>query len=91
MEDLHLIVGLGNPGRRYAANRHNVGFQIVDRLGAAHGLRFTRRQGNALVGLYLRAFQFGYPPAFRNRRHQHGYHGYQRRTSFHFAYDAYSQ
>ncbi len=33
-----LVVGLGNPGAKYARNRHNIGFQVVDELAASHGL-----------------------------------------------------
>jgi PTH1 family peptidyl-tRNA hydrolase len=44
-----LIVGLGNPGRKYAHNRHNVGFQCLDRLAQAHGLSF----GSGVLSLAL--------------------------------------
>lgn len=32
-----LLVGLGNPGAKYAGNRHNIGFMAVERIARAHG------------------------------------------------------
>ncbi len=45
----YLIVGLGNPGSRYAGTRHNAGFMAVDELARLHGLRFSGKQANAEV------------------------------------------
>jgi PTH1 family peptidyl-tRNA hydrolase len=37
-----LVAGLGNPGARYANNRHNLGYQVVDELAARAGVRFRK-------------------------------------------------
>jgi PTH1 family peptidyl-tRNA hydrolase len=46
-----MIVGLGNPGRKYAKNRHNVGFQCLERLAQGHALAFEKQQSSGLLAL----------------------------------------
>ncbi len=47
---MKLIVGLGNPGRGYANNRHNLGFMCINHLARRQGIRFDKKQGKARVG-----------------------------------------
>ena len=41
---MRLFVGLGNPGAKYANNRHNIGFMVVDEIARRHGFAPWRRR-----------------------------------------------
>jgi PTH1 family peptidyl-tRNA hydrolase len=44
-----LVVGLGNPGREHANNRHNVGWMVVDELARRHGAAFRSKFSGRLA------------------------------------------
>jgi PTH1 family peptidyl-tRNA hydrolase len=51
---MKLIVGLGNPGTKYAGNRHNIGFMALDRIASDHGFGpwRTKFQGQVSEGRF---------------------------------------
>jgi PTH1 family peptidyl-tRNA hydrolase len=47
MDDMRMIVGLGNPGDEYADTRHNTGFKVIDSLAETVGIKVKRRKFGA--------------------------------------------
>lgn len=48
---MKLIIGLGNPGRIYAHNRHNIGFMCLNHFAKTQGIHFDKKQGLARTGV----------------------------------------
>lgn len=48
---MKIIIGLGNPGKKYGKTRHNVGFMTVSALADRHGIRLNTKAFNSLVGM----------------------------------------
>lgn len=48
---MYVIAGLGNPGAKYEKTRHNVGFQVVDRLAEEYGIEMNQKKHRALCGM----------------------------------------
>ena len=47
---MYLIVGLGNPGKKYEHTRHNVGFDMIDILGNKYNIDINRRKFKGIFG-----------------------------------------
>lgn len=47
---MKVVLGIGNPGRKYSATRHNVGFRVIDRVAGALGVEVRKRKLKGLLG-----------------------------------------
>ena len=47
---MYLLVGLGNIGIQYSATRHNVGFEVIERIAYEHQIKLNQKKHKALIG-----------------------------------------
>jgi PTH1 family peptidyl-tRNA hydrolase len=48
--DIKMVVGLGNPGKKYADTRHNIGFRVVDSLAEVLKIDIKKKRFGACLG-----------------------------------------
>jgi PTH1 family peptidyl-tRNA hydrolase len=61
-----LVLGLGNPGERYARTRHNVGFRVIEELARRRDLRLGKLECNAVIAADP-AVMLAQPQTYMNR------------------------
>ena len=47
---MYIIIGLGNPTAQYEGTRHNVGFDVIDRLGEKYNIAVDTKKHKAYIG-----------------------------------------
>ena len=47
---MYIIAGLGNPGKEYENTRHNIGFDVIDRLAEEENIAVMESKHKALIG-----------------------------------------
>jgi len=50
MDEIRLIAGLGNPGQEYDGTRHNIGFEVIDRLADKYGVDVSKKNFGGVLG-----------------------------------------
>ena len=67
---MKFVVGLGNPGKKYQATRHNLGFLVVDELAARQSITVQKEICGVLTGHWVQAGEailLGKPQTYMNR------------------------
>lgn len=50
MSEVRMVVGLGNPGSKYVGTRHNIGFEVINCLAEALGIKVNKKKFGAIFG-----------------------------------------